>query len=110
MAALIWCPFPDSASARAVADRLIEERLVACANLIGPFQSLFMWQGVRSEGEETGALFKTDAGLLARAVERLEELHPYDAPAIMGWHCDTPGTASRAWLGELDKEHGNGGD
>lgn len=99
--ALIWCPFPDAATAAATARTLLDERLVACANILPAMLSLFEWNGERGEATEAGALFKTDAALLARAVARLGEEHPYDEPAILAWRCDhaPPGTA--AWLGAL---------
>lgn len=98
MAALIWCPFPDRTTAERVAGLLHDEKLIACANLIENMASLHVWNGARGTGAECGALFKTDATMLESAVARLEELHPYDAPAIMGWRCDTPGRATAAWL------------
>ncbi|QYU69724.1 divalent-cation tolerance protein CutA [Leptolyngbya sp. 15MV] len=98
MSALIWCPFPDRAAAERVAGRLLDEKLVACANLIDGVASLFAWNGERGGATECGALFKTDAAVLDRAVARLEALHPYDAPAVMGWRVDVPGRATAQWL------------
>lgn len=99
--ALIWCPFPDESSARAVAAKALDERLVACANILGSITSLYVWQGSQSQAEETGVLFKTDAVLLDRAVERIAELHPYQTPAVMGWRCDSCPPATLAWLADL---------
>lgn len=99
--ALIWCPFPDPHSARAAAETLLDERLIACANIFPQMRSLYQWQGERGEAEEVGVLLKTGAALLDRAVARLDALHPYDCPAILGWRCDAAGAASRAWLREL---------
>jgi periplasmic divalent cation tolerance protein len=98
MSALIWCPFPDRAHAEAVAGQLLDEKLVACANLIDSVASLFVWNDERGSATECGALFKTDAAILERTVARLEELHPYDAPAIMGWRVDAPARATADWL------------
>lgn len=97
--AVIWCPFPDIASARAAAETLLDEGLIACANMIDGMVSLFAWQGNRDEARETGLLLKTNKALLDRAIARLGALHPYEEPAILGWRADawTPGT--RAWLG-----------
>lgn len=100
MSALIWCPFPDEAAARAVATKLLDEKLIACANFI-PVASMFEWGGERGEGREVGVLFKTDASLLERAVTAVEAAHPYDCPAVLGWVCDAAGTTTAAWLGEL---------
>ena len=98
-AALIWCPFPDRSVAEAMSVEMLDERLVACANILGPIRSLFIWQGEHGEAEEFGVLFKTDAARLDRAVARLAELHPYDCPAISGWRCDAATPGVLAWLG-----------
>ncbi len=98
---LVWCPFPDAEIAQAVAATMLDEGLAACANILGSIHSLFVWNGERGEAEETGVLFKTDAALFDRAIARLAELHPYDAPAILAWRCDAAFSATAAWLAEL---------
>ena len=99
--ALVWCPFPDAEVAREVASRLLEENLIACANILPRAESLFMWEGSVSSGEETPVLFKSIAGLLDRVIERIGQLHPYDTPAIVGWQCDAAHPATLAWLGAV---------
>lgn len=102
MTALIYCPFPDAESAEAAGKALLDEGLIGCINIGAPIRSLFIWDGKSGSGEECPALFKTDAALLERTIARLEDLHPYDAPAIMGWPC-VAGTAARTWLEGLHK-------
>lgn len=97
-AALVWCPFPDATSARSIAGVLLDEGLIACANILGPIESHFVWEGTRAAGTETGVLFKTLAESLPQVIARLGDLHPYDTPAIIGWACDTAHPASLAWL------------
>lgn len=104
MSALIWSPFADEAQARIVANTLLEERLIACANIVPGVVSLFEWEGELSETREVGALFKTHADLLDRAVARIEQLHPYDTPAIIGWNTDAAGSATGDWLAALTGE------
>lgn len=102
MSALVWCPFPDEDSAAAVATQLLDEKLIACANIMGPVRALYDWNGERGDAREVGVLFKTDGALLAPAMARLEALHPYETPAVMGWPCAAaPGTAE--WLSRLAK-------
>lgn len=100
-AALIWCPFADRESARSIAGALLDEGLVACANIIGEVESLFIWQGARDSACETGVLFKTTAARLDAAVSRLGQLHPYATPAILGWRADAVWPATSAWLGAI---------
>ena len=97
-AALVWCPFPDAESARSAADALLDDRLIACANIFGSVESRFVWDGARATGSEVGVLFKTTPERLDDVVERLGALHPYDTPAIIGWQADAAHPATFAWL------------
>lgn len=109
MTALIYSTFPDLSAAQAVTSALLDEKLIVCSNTGAAIASLFEWQGERHSEQETAVLFKTDAGLAAQAVARLEQLHPYEAPAIFGWRCDFPGKATRNWTGGLrEGADGNG--
>ncbi len=98
MSALIYCPFPDRKSARTVTEALLDEQLIACANILGEVEAIFVWQGQRGRAEEVGVLFKTDSGVVERAVTRLVDLHPYDTPAVMGWRCDAVPQSTQDWL------------
>jgi len=106
MSALIWCPFADEASAEAAARQLLDERLIACANILPAMRSIFTWQGERGEAAEVGVLFKTDASALDRATARLAEIHPYDTPAVLGWRTDTASRPTAAWLWEAVRGEG----
>lgn len=99
--ALVWCPFPDDKSAANACSILLDEKLIACANMLPGMVSMFAWQGERGESNETGVLLKTDAALLEQMIRRLGELHPYDEPAIVGWRCDAASPATAAWLAGL---------
>jgi len=80
---------------------LLDEKLIACANVFPEITALFDWNGERAQAEETGVLLKTNIAMLEKAVARLDELHPYQAPAILGWRCDSTTPAALAWLGAL---------
>lgn len=101
MIALIWCPFPDHDSARSAIHAMLDENLIACANIIGAVESHFVWNGQREIAQETGILLKTSADRLNQAIERLGTLHPYDTPAIAGWCCDACHPATDSWIGSL---------
>ena len=97
-AALIWSPFADEASAEVAARTLLDEGLIACANIVPTIPSLYTWQGERGEARECGVLFKTNAALLDQAAARLEAIHPYESPAVIGWRADAAGQATLDWL------------
>ena len=97
-AALIWCPFPDRDAARRIAGQLLADGLVACANILPEMESLFVWEGRPDSASEVGVLFKTTAARLEAAIERLGALHPYETPAIIGWHADAAHPLTMRWL------------
>jgi len=101
VAALIWCPFPDEASAREAAGSLLDRKLVACANILPSMTSLFLWEGKRSESGEVGVIFKTTQAGFDAAIAALDAHHPYDNPAILGWHADAATPATLAWLSAI---------
>ena len=102
-AALIWCAFPSREQALEVARTLLDERLIACANILPMVESVYRYEGAITSGAEVGVVFKTSAALLPRATERLHALHPYETPAIAGWNADIAPPAMLAWLeAELD--------
>jgi len=98
--AFLWCPFADEQSAAAAARCLLEEGLISCANLVPGMRSLFIWRGEIDEQQECGALLKLDATLMEQAMARLQEIHPYETPAILGWRCDAGTPSTLAWLGQ----------
>lgn len=99
--ALVWCPFPDQATARALSEVLLKEKWIACANILGAIESVFEWNGQRGVSNEVPVLFKTTSDRLDRMIDRLGELHPYDTPAIVGWHCDAAHPSTLDWLGSI---------
>lgn len=103
-AALVWCPFPDAETARAIAGDLLERELIACANIIPAIESVFMWNGELDRSTEVAVLFKTTQNCLDALVSRLGEAHPYDTPAIVGWRCDASLPATLSWLNAVTRE------
>lgn len=81
----VYATFPSQEEARRIAGLLVEERLAACANILGACHSVYRWQGAVEEGEEVAALFKTRSGKAAALIARLSELHSYEVPAAVVW-------------------------
>jgi periplasmic divalent cation tolerance protein len=75
--------FPDAESAHRIAEQLVMERLVACANILPGVQSIYRWQGKVEKTAETMVLFKTTESRLATLQAKLKTLHPYDVPEIV---------------------------
>lgn len=99
--ALIWCPFGSSEEAERVARIVVDEGLVACANILPQITSIFRWQSKVDKACEIAVLFKTNTDLLDAAITRIENLHTYDVPAILGWEAEHAPEATRIWLAGL---------
>lgn len=69
--------------AATLADTLLDEGLIACANLIGPFDSRYRWRGVIETGREMLLLMKTRRDLTSRLRARIVELHDYEVPEVL---------------------------
>ena len=73
----------DAAEARSIAHTLLEERLIACGNIIPSICSIYRWQGKTMEDNESLLLLKTDALLAEKLTKRIKELHSYECPCIV---------------------------
>jgi len=105
-AALIYTPLPDAETARDIAGTLLNEGLIACANILGPIESVFLWNGNREAATESAVLFKTTVDRLDEAVSRLGALHPYETPAIVANVCDASHPDTLTWLAEQTRRKG----
>ena len=83
---LFYVPCPDRQSAKTIAEVLLNEKRIACANILtGGMESMYWWQGQIEQSQEHILLLKTlNLEDNQKAItERIEELHPYDTPCIM---------------------------
>lgn len=89
---------PDEATASAIADRIVGERLAAAANIHPPISSRYHWRGRVERAGEVPLLFKTRRSLFEALAARITELHPYETPGILGIEVALASRAYLAWL------------
>jgi periplasmic divalent cation tolerance protein len=68
-----------------IARTLVDERLVACANIIDGVTSVYRWKNQTHEDREVVVFAKTTAALAKDAVQRVRQLHDYDCPCVTTW-------------------------
>ncbi len=73
----------DKAEAEKISQTLLEEKLIACANIISPVTSLFHWKGKIDRSEECLVVMKSRLDLFGKIAERTNELHSYDLPEVL---------------------------
>ena len=85
---------------RRLADRLLEERLCACANLVGPVVSRYRWQGKIEEGNELLLVLKTRRDRADALMARLRELHSYEVPEALVVPVESGLAAYLSWVAD----------
>ena len=81
----VYASFSSAEEAARIGRQMVEERLAACVNVLGPVASVYRWQGRIEEAEEVAALFKSTSGCAELLVRRIVELHGHDNPAMTVW-------------------------
>jgi periplasmic divalent cation tolerance protein len=78
---------------------LVEERLAACVNRIGPIQSVYRWEGKLEQSEEHLLIIKTEKDLFSALEKRVRELHTYSVPEIVALPIIDGSQDYLRWLG-----------
>lgn len=80
---LLYCTFPDEEEAIGISHQLLDDSLIACANILGSMTSLYKWKGKLEESQEIAVLFKTTSEKISQVIEVIQSLHSYETPAIL---------------------------
>lgn len=92
----------NAEDAQAIASAVVGQRLAACAQVIGPIQSTYWWDGDVQVSEEWLCLIKTRADLFDQLSAVVHQVHPYDVPELIATPVVAGGKAYLEWLqGEL---------
>ena len=102
----VYAVFASDEEAERIGRLMVEERLAACANILGPCRSIYRWEGAIEEAQEIAALFKTTADAADPLIARLAALHSYDVPAAMVWPIETAHAPYVRWVAESVKGEG----
>ncbi len=91
---------PDRATAASISDRLVQEGLIACANISADVASIFRWQGALERANEILVIMKTTDAQAGRVIARVRELHPYDVPEVIFLPVSSGNDAYISWVRE----------
>lgn len=91
---------PDRDAAQRLGRRLVEERLAACAQVVGPVSSVYWWQGEVETAGEWYCYLKTTAARVPALTSRIRELHPYETPEIIAVPVTEGDAAYLRWVEE----------
>jgi len=97
-AKLIYVTTGSIGEASTIARTLLDERLIACANIIDGMRSYYRWQGAVREDREAVLIVKTRGALVAAVIDRVKALHGYDCPCVVALSITDGNQAFLDWI------------
>jgi periplasmic divalent cation tolerance protein len=94
---------PNKMEAEKIAQSLLTEKLIACANIINPVISFFHWSGKVERAEECLVVMKSRLDLFGELAERLKGLHSYEVPEVLALPIVEGSKAYLEWMDQALK-------
>ncbi|MCB2107106.1 MAG: divalent-cation tolerance protein CutA [Rhodobacteraceae bacterium] len=82
---MVYTTAGSDEEAETIAAALVEEKLAACVNILGPIVSIYRWHGEVEQAREIVLLAKTRSALFEKICEKVKSLHSYDTPCIVAY-------------------------
>ncbi len=86
--------------ARQIADILVEEKLAACVNIVGPIESIFRWKGEVDFANEYLMVIKTTSSLFTKVRDVILKNNTYELPECIQLGVQDGGAAYLEWIGK----------
>jgi len=69
--------------ARKIANQLVSDKLIACANIVAAVNSVFHWQGELCDEGEALIIMKSVQNNVDRIIDKVQAMHSYSVPEII---------------------------
>jgi periplasmic divalent cation tolerance protein len=86
--------------AHEIARALVDRKLVACVNILGPFDSIYRWKGTVESSQEYLLMIKTQADHFESVREAVRSLNSYDTPEVIQLPIQNGLPAYLQWVSE----------
>jgi len=80
---LVFNTCPDLETARKIAEKLVNQKMAACVNIVPTIFSVYEWQGKIEQEQEHLLFIKTHKARYAELEALIREIHPYELPEII---------------------------
>jgi periplasmic divalent cation tolerance protein len=95
---LVIVTVSDREEAERISSCLLDKKLIACVNIIGPVCSLYWWNGKKEKANEYVLLMKSRSDLFRKLAETVKSLHSYEVPEIIALPITKGYDAYLKWL------------
>ena len=96
----IYITCASEEEAERIASALLDERLVACANILPGMRSMYLWKGRREYARETVLICKSVEERLGALIQKVRELHSYETPCVTAFPITGGNPDFLAWIEE----------
>ncbi|WP_447970264.1 divalent-cation tolerance protein CutA [Nitrospira sp. M1] len=93
----------SESEAKAIARRIVQDRLAACVNIVPTIQSVFEWEGKVLEEQESLLIIKTKAEIFDMLESVIKAQHSYSVPEIIALPIQVGAADYLEWLGQAVK-------
>ncbi len=83
MAKIMYMTAPNQQEALHIGRTLVERRLVACINILGPVNSVFWWDNSVQTAKEVAFIAKTSDENVEETLAVATALHSYETPCAV---------------------------
>jgi periplasmic divalent cation tolerance protein len=81
---IVFITAPSNDIGKQIAVALVEKRLAACVNILGPINSIYAWEGKINNDQEVLLIAKSRSDLIeSRLIPAVQAIHPYQVPEII---------------------------
>ena len=87
--------------AETISKEIVEKRLAACVQVVGPIKSTYWWKEDIEQAEEWLCIVKSRRDLYEELEKAIKSIHPYEVPEIVAVPIVS---GSQSYLEWLDQE------
>ncbi|MFX0035256.1 MAG: divalent-cation tolerance protein CutA [Candidatus Hermodarchaeota archaeon] len=98
---LFFVTVPNINEGQKIARILVENKLVACVNIIQNIYSIYRWKGKIEEDNEHILLIKTNEENCELLIQKINEIHSYENPECVGIKIEKGSKKYLNWIDEV---------
>ena len=93
---LVTCK--NELEAEKITQSLLEQRLIACGNIVSRVTSFFNWLGKIDKAEECLVVMKSRMDLFSQVSEQVKNMHSYEVPEVLALQIVEGSKAYLDWM------------
>ena len=97
----VFTSVAKKSDAEKIAKTLVNKKLSACVQIIGPMESIYKWKRKLQKSKEWLLVIKTKRNLYKKLEKEIKRIHPYQIPEIIALPIIK---GSKEYLNWLNKE------